>query len=262
MLNQENIQKLIANPNLIGESETAELKLLLDEYPYTHSLNLLYLKGLKNTRSIVYDKQLSKTSIQVPNREILYQRIIQEELVETIKEIENSTEDISSETTKKESQEKPVETSVEETKSSLIINELEETILSEVTSYSIDDISTEESNQEKPEDKPKTSQKQSFTSWLNINKTERKQSLIDSFIEKNPSIKANQSELYSAPNVAKMSLVEDEGFVTETLARVYMKQGHFDKAIKTYQKLSLKNPEKKAFFASQIEVIEELKKQE
>ena len=59
-----------------------------------------------------------------------------------------------------------------------------------------------------------------------------------------------------------MSVIEEEGFVTETLARVYMKQGHFDKAIKTYRKLSLRIPEKKAFFASQIEVIEELKKQE
>jgi hypothetical protein len=39
-----------------------------------------------------------------------------------------------------------------------------------------------------------------------------------------------------------------------------MKQGHYDKAIRTYEKLSLKIPEKKAFFASQIEVIEELKK--
>ena len=49
-------------------------------------------------------------------------------------------------------------------------------------------------------------------------------------------------------------------FVTETLARVYLEQEHYDKAKSAYKKLSLKYPEKSSFFAGQIELIEKLLK--
>ena len=59
----------------------------------------------------------------------------------------------------------------------------------------------------------------------------------------------------------KTSLIEkDELKVTETLARVYLEQGHLDKAIEAYKKLSLKYPKKSSLFAEQIKLIEDLKK--
>ena len=85
MLNKETIHHLLLNPNSIQDEETTQIESLLKEFPYAHSLNLLYLKGLKNTKNLNYEKQLPKTSIRVPNREILYQLIIQEDLVKTIK---------------------------------------------------------------------------------------------------------------------------------------------------------------------------------
>jgi predicted Zn-dependent protease len=44
--------------------------------------------------------------------------------------------------------------------------------------------------------------------------------------------------------------------VTETLAKVYVKQGNLPKAIEAYHKLALKYPEKSAFFAALAKELE------
>ena len=48
---------------------------------------------------------------------------------------------------------------------------------------------------------------------------------------------------------------EDLELVSTSLAELLVKQGHYEKAIKMYEKLALKNPEKSDYFAAQIEKL-------
>lgn len=79
--------------------------------------------------------------------------------------------------------------------------------------------------------------------------------LIDKFIQEDPKIKPKKTEFYSPINMARLSVVDDSDLVSETLALIQVEQGNLEAAIKTYQKLSLKNPEKRTYFANQIKIL-------
>lgn len=89
---------------------------------------------------------------------------------------------------------------------------------------------------------------------------EKARKLIDDFIQKDPRITPAKADVFSSENLGRMSLAEDEEFVTETLAKIYVKQGKADKAIKAYKLLMLKFPEKSIYFANQLKKLEENRK--
>jgi hypothetical protein len=82
--------------------------------------------------------------------------------------------------------------------------------------------------------------------------------IIDKFISENPKIKPVTSHTPKPKLVNNNDDVSDS-LMTETLARIYLEQKNYDKAIQSYKILSLKYPEKSSFFADQIKLIEELK---
>ena len=62
-------------------------------------------------------------------------------------------------------------------------------------------------------------------------------------------------------NLAEAQMIQPEALMTETLARIYVEQKNYKKAIQSYKILSLKYPEKSSFFANQIKAIEQLQEQ-
>ncbi|PYF76031.1 hypothetical protein [Pedobacter nutrimenti] len=80
--------------------------------------------------------------------------------------------------------------------------------------------------------------------------------IIDSFLKKDPQISPPKAEQIDNENKAKKSAEDQNDLVSETLAKIYIEQMLYHKAIDTYQKLSLKFPEKSRYFADLIQSLE------
>jgi hypothetical protein len=88
-------------------------------------------------------------------------------------------------------------------------------------------------------------------------KIQKQISLIDKFIRENPRIVPYENYVQNE-DISTESVKEHESFLTDTLAKIYVKQGNYAKAILAYEKLSLKYPEKNTYFAGQILEIKKL----
>ena len=105
-------------------------------------------------------------------------------------------------------------------------------------------------------------EKYSFLDWFDIisddmPKVDEKFDLIDEFIKNSPKIKINND--YEVRSSFKTDQKIKDELITETLAKIYVNQEKFNKAIKAYEILSLKYPKKSSFFADQINDIKKLK---
>ncbi|MBN2668411.1 MAG: hypothetical protein JXR60_04200 [Bacteroidales bacterium] len=133
-------------------------------------------------------------------------------------------------------------------------------------------INEESQNENKGEIKSAT-QKHSFEDWLNFLQKKPitikpeyeeiehidKEKIIEKFLKDKRPKTIRPKENNDINEVSKtIENSSPSDFMTETLAKIYIQQGHYEKAIEAYVKLSLKYPKKNSYFASQIENIKQL----
>ena len=232
----------------IQQVETAELKDIIEKYPYFQAARSLYLKGLKNNDSFKYNTELKVTASHTRDRTILFDYI-------TSTNFNSQEQNIHQQISDKISERNEIEIPVE-----------------------FDKNLTEKNTDAKKElgiGKPisfSSAEHHSFNEWLQIStkkpiirevihevkKPIKKEQLINTFIENNPKIAPLSKDNITAIAIKKNK--QDSALMTETLARVYLEQKKFENAIQAYRILSLKYPEKSGFFADQIKRIQILQK--
>ena len=308
-MNRSDFLSIIRDSGQIDRQLIAEVRELLDLFPWFQSAHLLLLKGLHNTEDVKFESQLRNSAIYVADREILYYMLAEpsqasvkhQEEVPVKKEMEiESTDNLqvvietgkSSEDfiNKLESNSPDIkraengqdqyfsdpseeiivasESETDESASLILMMDngdarIEETVffmdpaiyvpgheeLLELDESEIElsenEIRQEPSEITDREEKPSNKLKQS--------------ELIDKFILANPRIEPSREKTIKPIEDVPVKFAEEKTeFITETLAKIYISQGYYSKAIEIYEKLSLKYPEKSSYFATQIEKIKEL----
>lgn len=229
-------------PDQLNAATLPLLENLASEYPYCQSVQLLLIKNLQTENHIQFKNRLKVAASYASDRKILKQLI----------ERSISTQPIVRKRpviAEKPSPEPPVTLKKEksqdsETASSGMLLELIKRRLAEIKQEKAKEI--KEATEKLSEDAP--------TSQAPLSKKQ----LIDKFIKEEPSISRNKTEFFKPETIARNSTVDSVEIISETLAQIYYRQGHFLRAIKIYEKLSLDIPEKSSYFAAQIK---EIKKQ-
>ena len=286
----ENISELQRMVNDYPYFQTAQL-LLTKTFFKTENINFekqlrksaAYAADRKVLHELLFNEQEPRNKPEESSKKPL---IISEELEESkLKAAEESTPrktEIVNESIEKTALISSLEDIIEEPVDSIVANStLDQQILSSAINSSIllevsDEIdfndfpSKEKANAIKQKEQKEydtnisfdESSSHSFTSWLSHFKDEESdnetweedlESTI--FIDTENQLPTKQ-EFYSPAKMAKLSVQENDDLVTETLANIYADQGNFDKAIKSFEKLQLKYPEKKIYFAGRIKEIE------
>ena len=270
---------LINKPDTINSAYTDALGNILNEFPYFQSARALRLKGLFNQNSFKYNYALKVTAAHTTDRSILFDFItsehfdtIQNDLYDKknleLMNMEVVDSEIVHPKTILEQQQKALELSIL-------------TSIKEATNNN-DTISENKSESVIELGKPidfTPNEKHSFQEWLQLSRTQpidrsiennsktfedsmeeerkKKAALIDKFIETNPKIAPIKPGTAPAPQF-ELNSSDNTHLMTETLARVYLEQKKYQKAIQAYEILILKYPEKSSFFADHISEIRNL----
>lgn len=247
-MNIEQFYKTLEDPRLLTADTLSDISDLVAEHPFFQAGWMLMLKNLHNIGDVKYATELKRGSVHISNRRALHKLIHAKPEAAPAQPAEQE----------------------EHRQGGRLAEEQPDNGGYVIEAFDFDQPA---SPYELTDDEVVFTENDSctFSNWLDYlnNKPDDEEpaapkttndDLISSFLNKQQhSISAQKvSHTADAEKRVRESEKENDDIFTETLASIYIKQKQYAKAINIFEKLSLKNPEKSAYFASRISELRKL----
>jgi len=241
------VAELAAHPELLTKDTLCELRELVERYPFYQAARLLFLQNLFLLHDPQFGEELRLAALCLPDRRVLF------------KIVEGRNYEIA--TTPLCREERLGDNRDTDRTQSLIDDFLRTTgdvtttaprckltAADATTDYAAFLLQLEDAQPERADS--------------DTGHADRSAELINDFIEKKP----ERIQLPENPEFTpEMPLAEDgpeettdEGFLTMTLAKIYVRQQRYEKALEIMRKVNLNNPKKSSYFADQIRFLQKL----
>ncbi|MBR1594372.1 MAG: tetratricopeptide repeat protein [Alloprevotella sp.] len=243
----------IDHPEQLGKESLYQLRQVVAQHPYYHAARLLFLQNLFLLRDPSFGEELRRAALYLPDRRVLYEMV--EAPVASTLPGQAALPAQPQDTARPASR---TQTLIDDFLNTLPPEEMptaRQATADSASDYTavlmgLSDVATDGESAAQAAAQPKAE----------TSRQHRRQ-LLDSFIENSEEHIELQEKPEYLPELPdeKREDDADEEFFTETLARIYTKQGRYDKAAQIIRRIYLNNPKKSAYFADQLRFLEKLK---
>lgn len=248
------IAQYIQHPELLDRETVYDLRSLLALYPYYQNARLLLLRNLYLLHDPSFNDEIRQAAIYITDRKVIFNLVeaahykfktdrqesnrdsrqgeTEDKGDRTISLINNFLDTIPEDEKEKE---KPKKTKRRPTPADAAVD---------YVAYLLE--TEDDDEQETPQEQPQLKGQDLIDNFINNDKGKIKLKDTPEFL---PKIEEEEN---------KDSNKEDKSYFTETLAKIYIKQGRYEKALEIIQQLNLNYPKKNAYFVDQIRFLEKL----
>ena len=271
------LQQWIQHPETLNQDSLYELRTLVARYPYFQSVRLLYLKNLYLLHDVSFGAELRKAVLYVANRRSLFYLIEGENYKlnrneQSVSILEKDEPGIDrtlflidaflSKMPDVQSQSSELDYTMDYTAYLLHDDKADDVVENKMRPLRGQDLIDGFLN------KMNADEKNLPTEQMNADKSQMdKDVLLADVSEESTSplismpISVNDDQAEGEEEEKSEDCVverEDDSYFTETLAKIYIKQHRYEKALEIIEKLCLNYPKKNAYFADQIRFLEKL----
>ena len=249
-MKRESLIGYMTDLSLLNQSSLPEVEELIEAFPYFQTAHMLLARNHHNLDSVKFHDMLRSAAAYAGDRTVLYhlihksgQRLYEQAVPEDkIGAMDKPFESLTD-----------IETGTGDDPSGkladILSRESGEGKLVYDSAYSLEEIQDDIIDE------------YTFTGWFDhlheprIEPGSGQKDLVDKFLDERPSIQSDPGKSPDQTDRSEAFTKAGDALMTETLAKIYANQGLYKKAIYAYEKLSLKYPEKSAYFATQINRI-------
>ena len=249
---QQQLHEWIKHPERLNKETLYELRTLLARYPYFQTARLLYLKNLFLLHDISFGEELRKSALYISDRRMLFTLV--EGSRYTIKELEKQIPQ--SEALGVDRTLSLIDAFLSTLPEEPVVPEKLSIVPMDATSDYLTFLMQQpdaEKHESEQKDEPKLKGQALIDSFLQKSEEEP---VITLSIGKETEVQPEEED--ESDDMVEADELEDESYFTETLAKIYVKQQRYSKALEIIKKLNLKYPKKNAYFADQIRFLEKL----